>query len=127
LSKVDPSVVYRLKLRREFLLLVERDREYYGLDEVPERILLKLDKVVTEKDDAKARDLARRAWKSMEICCLAAWARGRTPGPPTRENIERRARNAESLAKMLEAKDQPSAAVKQRQRAADLRSQLTHV
>jgi hypothetical protein len=83
--------------------------------------------VVMEKDDDKARDLAHRAWKCMEMHCLAAWARGRAPGPPTRENLERRARNAESLASMLESKDQPIAAAKQRARAAELRSHLTHL
>jgi hypothetical protein len=127
LSKVEPSVIYRLQLCRDYTALMERDCAYYGVDEIPERVILKLDKVLGEKDDTKAREFAHRAWKSMEMFCLAAWARGRAPGPPTRENIERRARNAESLAKMLEAKDQPIAAAKQRQRAVGLRSQLTHL
>lgn len=127
LSKIEPAVLFRLQLCRDSLVLMERDRVYYGVDEIPERVVLKLDKVIVEKDDEKARGFAHHAWKCMEMHCLAAWARGKAPGPPTRENLERRAKRAESLVSMLESKDQPIAAEKQRRRAAELRSHLTQL
>jgi len=81
IAKVEPELMLRLRLCRESLNLMEQHRVEFGLEDIPERIILKLDKVVAEPDNNKARDYARRAWKSMEIHCLAAWATGWSDGP----------------------------------------------
>lgn len=82
LAKVKPGVLLRSRLCHDAVLLMERDRAKYRVDEeIPERIILKLNKVREEPDPLKAAEYARRAWKSMEIHCLYLWSIKRVPGP----------------------------------------------
>lgn len=92
---------------------------HYGLpaNEIPERNLAKLSLVLSSKSYDEARDLAAKAYDSMFVCVLSMWAKKEIPGPTTPESLEKKAKQAEGLARMLENKGGDDAAKKQRLKA----------
>lgn len=101
---------------------VQALQEEYGLEGVPENVRLTLASV-TARGTPDPTAAGEAAVRKMEIACLAAWARGKVAGPDSPESLERRAKQAESLAKMFEKKDDPKNAKKQRTRAEGFRKQ----
>ena len=94
---------------------------HYGLpqSDIPERNWFKLTQVLTSKSFDEARDLATKAYDSMFVCVLSMWAKKEIPGPTTPESLEKKAKQAEGLARMLEKKGEDDAAKKQRLKADD--------
>ena len=92
---------------------------HYGLpqSDIPERNWLKLSQVLTAQSYDEARDLATKAYDSMFVCVLSMWAKKEIPGPTTPESLEKKAKQSEGLARMLEKKGDDDAAKKQRLKA----------
>ena len=92
---------------------------HYGLPEadIPDRYYQKLALVLNAKDYEEAGQLANKAWDSFFICVLSMWAKKEIPGPTTPESLEKKAKQAEGLARMLEKKGDDDAAKKQRLKA----------
>ena len=101
---------------------VQALQEEYGLEEVPENVATCLASV-TARGQKEPFAAAEAAVRKMEIACLAAWARGKVAGPDSPESLERRAKQAESLAKMFEKKDDRANQRKQLKRAEAFRKQ----
>jgi hypothetical protein len=103
--------------------------EHYGLPEndIPQRNLNKLALVLGAKTHDEAALLAKGALDSFFITVLWMWAKKMIPGPTTRESLEKGAKQADSLAKMLENKGHDDAAKKQRARAAKLRKEANEL
>lgn len=70
---------------------------------------------------------AESAKKSAETWLLSEWGAGKIRGKPTVHSIEREAKSAEGLAKMLSAKGQQDAADRQLERAAELRDEAANL
>lgn len=102
-----------------------RMAEQYGLppDDIPERNLRKLALVAGAKTYDEAADLAKKAKDSLFLCVLVMWGKKQIPGPTTIESLERDAKKADGLARMLEDKGNDDAAKKQRKKADELRKQ----
>lgn len=113
----DPQTILTRETRKNCLALAEK----YGLTEIPENVEMRLKVAQAEKDLARSTQLARKAINSMEIACLAAWARGEVDGPDSPRALEAKARSADGLVRMLEKKGEHEAAEKQRNRAKELR------
>jgi hypothetical protein len=108
--------------------------EYYAVDEdedevrtgemalIPERIQEHLRKVFFAKDLAEAQVMCRRALEREHIHLMKLWGDGRISGPATADNIDSRAKKAESLAKWMDKQGKPEAAQKYRDRALLIRA-----
>lgn len=99
----------------------EQMADHYGYeDPVPDHVQRKLQAIMGAVDAETATAAVRRARDSMLTHILACWARGRITGPESVTNFERRAKKAESLARMLEEKGLDDQAATQWRRAEDL-------
>ena len=99
--------------------------EHYGLPEedIPDRYHQQLSDILKATDYEEARISASKVWDKFFICVLSMWAKKEIPGPKTPENLEKRARQAESLAKMLVNKGNDEAAQKQFKKAEAFRKE----
>lgn len=93
---------------------------YQHPPEMPENVKLCYDSILQAKDLDEVAAIAERCQQKMQVMVLGAWARKRIPGPKTEANLEKQAKSAEGLAKMLEGKGHAAAAERQRERAAAL-------
>jgi len=116
-TKRDAKAIYKRTLER----LEELRVEYKGT-EVPDRIILKAEKVLAAASAADALELGEKAYQSMFVNLLYLWGQGKIEGKPSAVEIEKKARGAENLANMLESKGLEKQAEKQRLRAEKLRS-----
>jgi len=107
-------------VQKEATKLVRALQEQYGLEALPENVQQTL-KAIEVSDSPTG--LADAAVRKMEMACLAAWARGEIAGPDTPESLERRAKQADNLARMFEKKEDHVGARKQQRRAEALRQQ----
>lgn len=107
--------------RLECEALVKR----YGLEGgVPANIDARLRALADVKELIAAETLAKRIGEAMFSACMAAVAGGRAEGEDTPESLERQAKSAEALAKMLEKKEDDVGARHQRKRASELRTRM---
>lgn len=116
------SVSTNSDIRKEAQKRVQALQEQYGLEEVPANVTAALASITARgtPDPAAQGDAAVR---KMEMACLAAWARGEVTGPDTPESLERRAKQADNLARMFEKKGDAAGKRKQVKRAEQLRKQ----
>jgi hypothetical protein len=115
---VSTDLEYNKSVFKDTAAKLQAMGEEYGLEHAPENVKRALKDILTsEYPDIKSAS----ALMKMEMACLAAWSRGEIDGPDSVESLERRAKQAESLAKMMDKKDNPKGAKKQRDRAAVLR------
>ena len=114
---VDPA--YNKSVLKETAAKVKAMGEQYGLEDIPENVKVALKAILTTEYPSTQSDAVLM---KMEMFCLAAWARGEIDGPDTPEALESRAKQALSLAKMMDKKDDPKGAKKQRERAAGLQA-----
>ena len=112
---------YNAAIHRETQTKVKAMGDEYSLEEVPENVQAALKAILR---DTWPVIKAEAALMKMETACLAAWARGEIDGPDSIVALERRAKQADSLAKMMDKKDNPKGAKKQRERAAALRGRI---
>lgn len=105
--------------QREIWSMVEE----YGATEAfdADRIWRKVDLILSASSTEEAQRLAKSAYDSAQVHILFLWSAKKIQGPPTRANLERQAGEAESLAEMLDKKENKEAAEKQRQKALELR------
>lgn len=98
---------------------------HYGLPEedIPDRYYQQLSEVLKATDYEDARLIANKVWDKFFICVLSMWAKKEIPGPKTPESLEKRAKQAESLARMLENKGDDVAAKKQFKKAEAFRKE----
>ena len=108
------------QLQKDTRRQVQELADQYGLEAIPANVEACL--LAIPKDPSPAY-LATAALRKMEMACLAAMARGEVAGPDSPESLERRARQAEGLAKMLVKKEDPKAAARQLKRAESFRKQ----
>jgi hypothetical protein len=102
--------------------------EHYGYsDDRPENVTARMQAVLGAVDLETAYRAVQKAKATMQIMILGAWARGRIAGPVTERSLEQRVRRAESLAEMLEKKGEIDAALRQLDRADQLRAQLQEI
>lgn len=102
--------------------------EYYQHPpEMPENVKLCYDSILQAKDLDEVAAVAERCQQKMQVMVLGAWARKRIPGPKTEANLEKQAKSAEGLAKMLESKGHAEAAERQRARATALATEAEQV
>ena len=92
--------------------------DYYGFDEDrPPHIVNRICAMHVAVDLESAETAFGRIKQAMLIHILAQWAKGKADGPDKAETWEKKAKQAESLAKMLEKKDDIEGARKQYIRA----------
>lgn len=98
---------------------------HYGLpkEDIPERYHQRLSDILSSKDYEEARLAANKVWDNFFVCVLSMWAKKEIPGPKTPESLEKKARQAESLAKMLVNKGDDDAAKKQLKKAEAFRKE----
>lgn len=102
--------------------------EHYGYEKpVPENVDRCMKAILDAPDLSTASKALERAEHVALVAILAAWAKGRIPGPESVLNLERRAKKAESLAKMLEEKGQVESANNQRARALEMRDKIKNL
>lgn len=95
----------------------------YPVDDIDERIWQSLDRVLHAKDITEGYELLKKAIDKFDIHCLASWSRGKIKGPASEAALEREAKQAESLSKLLREKVGDEAADKQLERASTIRSE----
>lgn len=117
------------KLYKDTLAEFERVASYYGLpaEGITERHKAKARAILTAPDCDEAAVLAKKAVNSLCLTCLTEWAAKRIPGPRTPEALEKRAKQAEGLAKLQESKGNDKAAARQLKRAEDLRKEAAEM
>ena len=80
--------------------------EYYGHDgDRPMHVVRRLQAILGAVDLETAQAAAKKAEEVMFMCLMNLLAKHRIPGPDDPLNWEKRGKNAQSLAKMLESKD----------------------
>lgn len=123
---VDPSIeVWVRQMYKDLEQHWIEQADHYGYDmDRPDHVTLKMQAVLGASDVAEAEHRTRRAKSTMQTSILAAWAKGKIPGPASELNLERQIKKAESLVAMLEAKGQLDAARGQSNRADSLRESL---
>ena len=94
------------------------------LDEVPDRIIEHLSTVYKASTAMAAADILRRNEDKFFIHLMTLAAAGKISGSSQQRYSEKRAKQAESLAKYLESKGQTENAAKQRARAAEIRAKM---
>lgn len=95
--------------------------DYYQGEEIPQRILDKVDKLKEAKSREQAELWASKATSSMLIHMLALWANGKVFGPATEENIAKKIKRTETLITFLDARGLEKQAEQQRQKLDSLR------
>ncbi|NDC23769.1 MAG: hypothetical protein EB120_09495 [Proteobacteria bacterium] len=99
--------------------------EHYGYDKPPpENAAKAMNEILLAKDESEGLRAFQRAKEICLVSILSAWAKGRIPGPESVLNLEKRAKKAESLAKMLAEKGMDEASKGQLQRAQALRDRI---
>lgn len=108
---------------------LEKISNYYGVKTgVPDRFKVRLQQLLEQSISDEDKYLAlKRIYKSMELHALAEWANGRATGPLTPSNLEAKAKQAESLAKLLDKKGKPQAAAEQMKKAEALRAEASEI
>lgn len=118
------ELVAQLKeLQQRSLVEMKSTAEHYGLPELHDRHMEKLQKVLTAQTYEEGEALAKRATDSVFLTCLSAWSSKRIPGPRTPEILEKKAKQADSLAKFQESRGNDKDAAKQKDRAERLRNE----
>ena len=114
---------------RDAQLAMVKTAEYYGLplEEIEDRIWAKLDKVLYASSATEAQVLAKKAWDSLFLCLMVHWGNGHISGPPTMENMYKKAQQAESLAKFHTSKGNDETAAKQRIKAEEYRQCIANL
>jgi hypothetical protein len=98
--------------------------ERYGLEAgVPANIDARLVALCDVKELVDAETTGSRVVIAMEMQCLGMVADGKASGAVTPESLQAKAKAAESLAKMLDKKEDATGARRQRVRAWELRQQ----
>ena len=101
-------------LYQDVCLYWKTQAKYYGwTGDHPENIERRLQSILGAVDLETAEEAHRKTRGAMQFTFLAAWANSRIPGPDLPENWEKKAKRAESLAKMLDAKDDVEGAKRQ--------------
>jgi hypothetical protein len=97
---------------------------YYGLDKWPEEAMAKRMNAILDAPDLEMAVLAKqKATDRLQIHLLSLWGKGAIWGPATFDNLESRAKKADSLATYLESIGNLEGADKQRERAERIRSE----
>ena len=113
---------YRKAIYSDTLKSMERLAAEYGLENIEQRHLDKAKYILMAKTFEELKLLKAKAESSLFIACLALWKAGKIPGPMTSDNLERKAKRADGIAKLQDTFGKPEAAEKQRQRADELRA-----
>lgn len=109
------------ELYREARTYWEEQADHYGWeDPMPDHMLNKAQRIMAAVDLETASQAVAKFKVSTEWAMLGAWSRRAISGPNTPESLARRAKRAESLAKMLDDKGLHEQAEQQRARARDL-------
>jgi hypothetical protein len=95
----------------------------FPVEDIDDRIWQALDKVLAAPDSAEATVRLKTAVDKFDMHCLGSWAKGKIKGPMSQESLEKEAKQAESLSKLLLNKDNEEAANKQLKRAERLRKE----
>jgi len=96
---------------------------YYGYDgDKPLNVVKRLQAILGAPDEEKAQEALRKARGAIEMSLLAAWGSKRIPGPNLPETWEKKAKQQENLAKMLEKKGQPDQADERLRQAEEFRA-----
>lgn len=98
----------------------------YGLplEDIEERHKLKAKLILTAPDLSTAQEMSKKAVESLRMSCsVLAYYLKRIPGPKTPESLEKKAKQAENLAKFQESLGKDEAATKQKVRAESLRAE----
>lgn len=102
--------------------------EHYGYDKpAPPNVVRAMDHILKAEDEATAMQAFVRAKEIALVAILSAWAKGRISGPESVLNLEKRAKKADSLARMLADKGLEEAAQSQRERAKGIRERIKEI
>lgn len=88
---------------------------------VPDRLRFKAQAILAAETDVAMQAAAKKARDSALTFYLSAWAQKRIPGKITEQNVDQKAKKAESLADHLDSLGQHDQAERQRERAQKLR------
>lgn len=102
--------------------------EHYGYDKpAPPNVVRAMDHILNADNEAAAMEAFGKAKEIALVAILSAWAKGRIPGPESVLNLEKRAKKADSLARMLEEKGLQDAAQSQKERAKSIRERISEI
>ena len=102
--------------------------EHYGYDKpAPPNVVRAMDQILNADNEATAMNAFAKAKEIALVAILSAWAKGRIPGPESVLNLEKRAKKADSLARMLADKGLEEAAQSQRERAKSIRERIREI
>lgn len=99
--------------------------EHYGYEKpVPANVQRAMQAILDAPTAEECKVAAERAKEISLVAILSAWAKGKISGPESVLNLEKRAKKADSLAKMLMEKGMTEAADGQRARAQEIRQRI---
>jgi hypothetical protein len=102
---------YKTVLYNEAVAYWKENCAYYGSDgNRPPNVQKRMQAILGAVDLETAETALQKAKGTCLMSLLAAWCRNQIPGPDSWENWEKKAKNALSLSKMLEKKDNMPAA-----------------
>lgn len=103
----------------------EKLAEHYGYDKpMPANVQRALQAILDAPTADAAHAAVARAKEVAFVAILSAWAKGKISGPESILNLEKRAKKAESLAKMLSEKGMLESANNQKARAEEFRARI---
>ncbi len=103
----------------------EESMALYGMKKFPDEIMQPyFYRILNAPDKELALKAQERAVDRFQIHLWSQWAEGKIVGRVTEQNVERRAKQAESLAKYLESLGQYAAAETQIKRAEEIRNKV---
>jgi hypothetical protein len=121
-AKADPAI-QAIFTRAKQEMRDMADHYQMPWERLEDRHFEKLSRVLEAKSSKEADEQRGRAVFAVQMVSLACRQKGLIPGPKTVENFQKKAKGAESLAKLKEKQGNDKAAAKQRERAETLWAQ----